>query len=305
MIRMQILVTGSSGFVGKALVKELVRLGHTVEGFDASSGQNILELGQLKKAVKGKNVVFHLAALLDETKSKQMIEINVNGTENVIEASAKEGIEQLIYLSTAGVHALAKGKVNEKSEIVPETRYETSKARAEKIVWESQEMLPITIIRSALILGPNNYWKGIAKLASKNFPIIGSGENHFQTIYINDLVSALTFVLAKEECFGEVYLAAGEDAPTLKKLYTMIREELGIKGEVKTIPLWVGKALAIVYLLKSKLTGKKTVVLPQHVKRLVRERYYSTEKIKAAGWKAKVGLEEAVQKTLKELKTNA
>lgn len=301
MIRMKILVTGSSGFVGKELVKELVRLGHSAEGFDASSGQNILELGQLKKAVKGKQVVFHLAALLDETKPKEMIEINVKGTENVVEASAKEGVEQLIYLSTAGVHALAKGKVSEKSEIAPETMYETSKARAEKIVWESQEMLPITIIRSALVLGPNNYWRGIARLASRNFPLIGSGKNHFQTIYIQDLVSALAFVLAKEECFGEVYLAAGEEAPTLKKLYGMIREELGAKGAVKTIPQWLGKVLAIVYMLKSKLTGKKTVLLPQHVKRLVRERHYSTDKLNSIGWKAATPLENAVKETVKGL----
>ncbi len=302
MIRMQILVTGSSGFVGKELVKELVRLGHEVEGFDASSGQDILDLGQLKKAVRGKQAVFHLAALLDETKPKEMIEINVKGTDNVVEASAKEGVEQLVYLSTAGVHALAKGKVSEKSEIAPETMYETSKARAEKIVWESQEMLPITIIRSALVLGPNDYWRGIAKLASKNFPLIGSGENHFQTIYIKDLVSALAFVLAREECFGEVYLAAGEEAPTLKKLYGMIREELGVQGEVKTIPLGLGKVLSIIYLLKSKLTGKKTVVLPQHVKRLVRERYYSTGKINSLGWKAATPLEKAVKETVTKLR---
>ncbi len=298
---MKILVTGSDGFVGRFLVKELGKKGHQVEGFDLSHGKNILKLDQLKKAVKGKNAVFHLAAMLDETKTKQMLKINVMGTENVVDASAKAGIEHFVYLSTVGVHANCKGIVKENSEICPETRYETSKARAEKIVWESQEMLPVTILRSALVFGPNQYWKGIVKLAKKNFPLIGNGNNKFQTIYAKDLVSSLLFVLGKEECFGETYIVAGSEKPKLNEVYGLIRKELGIKGVVKTIPSWFGIIIAYICLLKSKIAGGKTIILPQHVKRLVRERNYNTSKFESLGWKPKYSLQTAVKETVAEL----
>ncbi len=295
---MKILVTGSEGFVGKQLVSELKKKGHKVDGFDSALGNDILDLAQLKKVAKGKNAVFHLAAVLDETKPKQMLEVNVKGTENVVDASAKAGVEQLIYLSTVGVHARVKGLVDEHSAIEPETMYETTKARGEKIVWESQEMLPITILRSALVLGPNRYWKGIAKLAKKKFPLIGSGKNLFQTIYVKDLVSALLFVLGKSECSGETYIVAGKEKPTLKELYGLIKKELGFKGEVETIPVWLGKILSYIYLAVSKVTGKKTVVLPQHIQRLVRERNYSTVKISKLGWKPMFELKKAVFETV-------
>lgn len=301
MKQMKVLVTGSNGFVGKELVKELKRQEHNVEGFDRSDGKDILDLRQVKQAVKGKNAVYHLAAVLDETKPKQMLKVNVEGTENVVETAAKANVGQLIYLSSVGVHGNAGGKIDETAEIKPGTMYETSKARAEKIVWESQEMLPITIIRSALVLGPNQYWKNIVKLVGRGFPIIGGGKNHFQTIYINDLVSALVFVLGKRECFGERFIVAGEETPTLMQLYKMIQKELGVSEEPKTIPVWLGKVVAYASLVKARIGREKTVLLPQHVQRLVRERYYNTGKIRAAGWTPKYGTEMAIKETVREM----
>jgi nucleoside-diphosphate-sugar epimerase len=298
---MRILVTGSNGFIGRALVMELRKQGHSVEGFDSSNGQSVLDLRQVKRAVKGKHAVYHLAAVLDEARPMEMLEVNGKGTENVIEASAKMGVGHFIYLSTAGVHGSQAGRINESTALKPETRYEASKAMAEKIVWNSQEMLPITILRSALVLGPNEYWGGIIKLIKRGFPLIGSGENRFQTIYVKDLVSAMVFVLGKEECFGEVYLVAGAEAPKLRELYGLIQGELGVKRKQRSIPIWAGKILAYACLAKSKISGKRTIVLPQHVQRLVRNREYDTGKITALGWKPQYDLKSAVKETVKGL----
>jgi len=298
----KILVTGSMGFVGSKLVKELERQGHKVEGFSKSTGGNVLDLAAVKKAVKGKQAVFHLAAVLDETSAKEMLDVNVRGTENVVDAAAKAGVEHFVYLSTVGVHGTNEMEIDENAALQPETMYEASKARAEKMVWESQEMLPITIIRSAMVMGNNEYWKGIVKLVKKGFPLIGSGNNSFQTIYLDDLVSALSFVLGKKECFGEVYVAAGGEKPTLKEIYGMIQKELGAKGKIKSVPVWTGKIFAYAAVLKSKFTGRKTIVLPQHVKRLVRERSYKTGKLQALGWKQRHSLEKAVKETVKAVK---
>ena len=85
---MKIIVTGSSGFVGKALVEKLRKKGHEVKEFDLSKGDDLLNKQQVKQAVKGVQVVYHLAAILDE-KSPLLKGVNVKGTEILLEKAAK------------------------------------------------------------------------------------------------------------------------------------------------------------------------------------------------------------------------
>jgi len=293
---MKVLVTGSRGFVGKRLVSALGKKNHSVKEFDLALGNDLLDKGQCEQACRGIDAVFHLAAVLDE-KSKQLFEVNVGGTENVLEASAKQRCRQFIYLSTVGVNAGLRGEVNEESKIKPVTNYEKSKAKAEKIVWNAQEMLPVTIVRSALVLGSNKYWQGIVGLVGKGFPLIGGGKQVWQTVFVDDLVNALVFVLGRETCFGERLVVAEQEKHSLRELYAAIQEELGIEAEIKAMPVWLGKLFALFF----RLIGKDGIVSCSHIDRLARERNYSTRKISRLGWKARVGMKEAVKRTVEEL----
>ncbi len=291
---MKILVTGSNGFVGKRLVLALEKKGHSVKGFDTAQGNDLLDKRQCRQECKGIEAVFHLAAVLDE-KSQMLEKVNVEGTENILEAASKQRCARFIFLSTVGVNAGVKGIVNEESQLKPITPYEKSKARAEKLVLDFQEMISITIIRSALVLGPNKYWQSIIKLAGKDFPIIGGGKQVWQTIFVDDLINALVFVLGKKECIGETFVVAEQGKPTLRQLYSEIRKQLETGGKIKTMPKLVAKIVAV-------LKGNKGILTTQHIDRLARERNYNTEKINALGWKAKVGMEEAVNRTVEGLK---
>jgi len=293
---MNILVTGSNGFVGKKLVQALEKKGHSVKEFDTAQGNDLLDKTQCMQACKGINVIFHLAAILDE-KSSLLEKVNVNGTENILEAAAKARCSRFIFLSTVGVNAEVKGIISEKSLIKPITPYEKSKAKAEKLVIEFQEMIPSTIVRSALVFGPNKYWQNIIKLAGKGFPVIGGGKQIWQTIYVDDLISALVFVLEKKECIGETFIVAEQDKPTLRQLYVEIRKGLNTSEKIKTMPKFVAKIVAV-------LKGNKGVLTTQHIDRLTRTREYNTSKINSLGWKAKIEIKEAVNKTLMELEKN-
>ncbi|MBN2066982.1 MAG: NAD(P)-dependent oxidoreductase [Candidatus Diapherotrites archaeon] len=293
---MNILVTGSNGFVGKRLVQALNRQGHNVKEFDLSLGNDITDLGQCKQAVKGIDVVYHLAAVLDE-ESAQLEKANVKGTENILEAAAKQRCRQLIYLSTVGVHGNCKARVDEKASFAPVTNYEKSKAKAEQIAQEFQEMVPITVLRAALALGPNEYWKQIIKLVKKGFPLIGGGKQVWQTIYIDDLVDALLFVLGKEACFGETFIVAEQEQHSLRELYAEIQRQLGMEVKVKTVPVAMAKLGALLY----KLKGRKSIIKAEHIDRLARTRNYNTGKLNALGWKAKTEMQEAVKRTVEGL----
>jgi len=249
------------------------------------------------QACKGIDAVFHLAAILDE-KAGNLFEVNVVGTENILEAAAKQRCSQFVFLSTVGVNAGAKGVVDEEISLSPKTGYEKSKAEAEKIIWDAQEMLPITIVRSALVLGPNRYWEQIVKLVRKDFPLIGGGKQVWQTIFVDDLVDALVFVLGRDACLGEKFVVAEKEKHSLRDLYAAIQGELGINANIRTVAKWLAKIMALLL----KLKGEKSIVSGEYIDRLARERNYNTRKIEALGWKAKVGMKEAVRKTVADLK---
>lgn len=290
---MNILVTGGKGFIGSRLVDVLKKKGHNVECFDSADGKDILDFDEVKRALKGKDAVFHLAAVLDED-SPKLWDVNVKGTENVLEAAAKQGVGRIICLSTVGVMGDIKERADENTAMNPVTEYEKSKAKAEEIAQSYQELIPVTIIRAAMVYGPNEYWRKIIGLVKKGFPVIGSGKNHFQLIYVDDLVDALCFVLEKEVAREEAYIVAGHEEKTLKETYIAIQSILGVRGKVKSIPVFLGSFISRLQALR----GKKDIATPEHIRRLVRERLYDTRKINSLGWKAKNSLEEGMRKTI-------
>lgn len=294
---MRVLVTGSRGFVGKRLAKALASKRHGVKEFDIALGNDTLDSKQCEKACRGIDAVFHLAAILDEN-SDRLFEVNVQGTKNILEGAAKNRCRQFIYLSSSGVNAGVKGVVDEKSPFRPVTKYEKSKAEAEKLVFDSQELLPVTIVRSALVLGPNQGWEKIVSMVAKGFPIIGGGKQVWQTVYVEDLVSALVFVLGKDKCLNETFVVAEKERHSLRQVYAEIQKALGIQEEIKSVPVWQAKLLALFY----ALIGKKSIVSNSHIERLARERKYNTKKIENLGWKAKVGMKEAVKRTVQGLR---
>lgn len=294
---MNILVTGGKGFIGERLVEELVIKGHEVKVFDIADRQNITDSGAVEKALRGVDVVYHLAAELDEN-SPDLFKVNIEGTRNVLEASAKQRIKRFIFLSSCGVMGDIKGKVNESAPLNPKTAYEKSKAEAEKLVLSYQEVLPVIVVRSALVYGPNKYCADIINFVKKDFPLIGGGKNKFQMIYVKDLVEALAFLLNNGE-IGEIYIVAEEKASTLKEIHSEIAKQLGVKMSGKKISVFTAKIFATL----QSIFGKKSVVTVAHIDRLVRERNYSIEKINSLGWKPKYSLEEGLLETIAELRT--
>lgn len=299
---MKVIVTGSTGFIGKELCKMLKARGAEVIEYSKSQGKDILDKEELENSCKGCDFFMHLAAELDEKKSRKELErANVEGTRNCLEAAVKAKLKKFLYLSSSGVYGSPKKQAREEMEKNPETAYEQSKADAEELVLQYQELIPVVIARSALVLGPNAYWKEIAAVIRKGFPIIGSGKNKWQIVYYKDLADALMFLLYEPDAEFEIFNIAEEPetAKDLNGIVELFKQEMRVEKKTKHLPVLLG---ILLLKLKALMSGKKkSVISAEYVRRLLKNRDYSIEKIKALGWKPKYSAEQAVKETVKEL----
>jgi nucleoside-diphosphate-sugar epimerase len=300
---MRILITGSTGMIGSRLVKTLENT-HTIVKFSRKKGMDIRSTSDCEKATQRVDVIIHAAAELNETKTSEEIwNSNVNGTRNIVEAAEKNDVKQFIFLSSVGVYGDTKNKLNEKSEMNPLTTYEKSKKAAEELVWGMQEVLPVTIIRPALVVGPNSYWEQIYKIVRKGFPLIGKGENAWQMIQVDELVDFIALCVGNEEAYNEEYVVAEKETHSLRDVVNMIADIQHVKHP-NTMPKLIGMAAGYVFLAQGKLTGKKPILIPAHVKRLFKHREYDISKAMKLGWKPRYTTREALEKTFHELNEN-
>ena len=301
---MRILLTGSNGFVGKCLLETLKKKKHTVVEFARASGGDILSPTSIAEKMKNIDVVIHAAGTVDETKSPEEIyATNVQGTKNVLEASEKAKIEQFIFISSVGVYGGTKEKLTEESAQHPVTPYERSKAEAETAVWEYQEVFPVTIVRPALVLGANAYWKSIYRIIEKGFPLIGKGENAWQMIYVKDLAEFISKCVGNEDAYNEAFICAEKETHSLREVVDMIADAQE-KKHVGSIPRIAGIAASYLFWAQSKLTGKKNILIPAHVKRLFKHREYSIAKAMRLGWTPRYSTREAIAETFRALQAH-
>jgi nucleoside-diphosphate-sugar epimerase len=108
---MKILITGSSGFIGKELVNHL-RDKHEILKFDLLNNQDILNLKQLKQSMQDCDIVVHLATHRKpyENKTfKDYFETNCQGTFNVVQAAMESGVKKFIYTSSTSYFGIENG----------------------------------------------------------------------------------------------------------------------------------------------------------------------------------------------------
>src|SRR5215207_10252703 len=151
---MKILVTGATGFSGKALVRRLLDEGHKVVALDNKEGHKTHELrnwgasvvigsvtdsATVEKCMAGVEVVHHLAAAFREMHlpNKEYAHVNIEGTRIVADAALRHGVKKFIYCSTCGVHGNCDNPpASEDSQIQPADYYQQSKYDAEPIILE-------------------------------------------------------------------------------------------------------------------------------------------------------------------------
>ena len=209
---MRILVTGGTGFTGKALVRRLLDLGHEVVALDYKEGLKTAELRDwgagvvlgsvtdtavVRRAMEGVEVVHHLAAAFREMNVPDTYywEVNVQGTRNVLDEALRKGVRKLVYCSTCGVHGnIDHPPGGEDAPIQPADYYQRTKYEAEPLVHTFHKRgLPAAILRPAAIYGPGDperFLMIFRRVSRGKFPMFGNGKTLYHPLYIDNLVDA-------------------------------------------------------------------------------------------------------------------
>ena len=200
---MRILITGGTGFIGRHTVKTALARGHQVAALHRPASpdkQQILrklrtwgaelhvgELGDaesLRAAMRDIDTVCHFASAFRESDKPDdyFIRVNVDGTRNVMEAAAEQGVRRFVFCSTAGMYgSQVPGVIDETAPVKPANVYERSKVEAEKTVRAEAGApgvgMEYAIFRPAVVYGPHDErLLKMFKSASKgHFPLFGNG----------------------------------------------------------------------------------------------------------------------------------
>jgi UDP-glucose 4-epimerase len=302
-IKENIVITGSSGFIGSRLLaclsNESVNIRLLMRFIDTSSQYEQVECDLESNHIpydlfSGVSTVFHLAGFAHDMRTSNIVtsthqSINVNGTINLAKLAVKSGVKKFIFVSSvkAGGGSTFGICASEKDQGDPEGIYGKTKREAElKLLKISKESgMHVSIIRPSLVYGPKV--KGNLKLMLSGikkgwFPPIPETRNKKSMIHVDDLVRAILLVADDTRANGEIFIATDGVPISSREIYDNMCSTLG-----KSIPKWsVPKSLFdMISLINPNIKYK--------LNKLFGDECYSSAKLEAIGFKA--------QKTFKDM----
>ncbi|HEX5716524.1 MAG TPA: NAD-dependent epimerase/dehydratase family protein [Thermoanaerobaculia bacterium] len=317
---MKVLVTGGTGFTGKALVRRLIEMGHQVVALDYKEGLktqeirdwgaevilgSVTDMDVVRRSVEGAEVVHHVAAAFREmdVPERHYYEVNVEGTRNVLQAALDAGVRKVIYCSTCGVHGnVDHPPAGEDAPIRPADYYQRTKWEAEPVAREFFERgLRTTILRPAAIYGPGDperFYLIFKRVAGGTFPMFGNGRTLYHPLYIDNLVDA--FILAMEDGRGdgEAYLIADEQYIEIEDLVRRVARSLGTDVKIPHYPVWPVVVAGHIVEKACKPFGINPPIFPRRVDWYRQNRAFRIDKArKDLGYQPGVGIDEGLRRT--------
>jgi nucleoside-diphosphate-sugar epimerase len=301
---MKVLVSGASGFVGKALVNNIDRSIFDVIRVGRSSENDIIidDLGMTSDfQLNGRevNVVIHCAArshVMNETSSDSLAEfrkINLDGSMNLARQAAASGVGRFIFLSSIKVNgeATCDKPFTSFDSANFEDPYGQSKFEAEQglIALAKTTGMEVTIIRPPLVYGPGvrANFASMIKWVNKRVPLpLGAISNKRSLLALDNLVSFIICCIDHPKAANEIFLISdGEDVSTTE-LLNKVSKALGKKPSLIPVPVsWMNFIV--------KLVGKGDV----STRLFCSLQVDSTKARDLLGWKPVITMDAQLKKT--------
>ncbi|UCE43033.1 MAG: NAD-dependent epimerase/dehydratase family protein [Candidatus Aminicenantes bacterium] len=258
---MKAFITGASGFIGTHLVEELLRQKWQVrvllhkrslpdqERIQVFRG-DISNSLPLKDMLRGTDVLFHLAAALgaSQISKNEFIQINAQGTKNILEAAQEADVKRIIHFGSGGVLGSVKENkaVGEDYPVHPIDVYDRTKLEGERAALSfAKKGMNVVVVRPGWAYGPGDKrtFKLIKAVAKKRFILVTKGNTRLTPVYIQDLIDGV-LLCAEKSKRGEIFHLAGPEVLTVKDTTNIIAEAVGVKIPRFSLPLLPVKVAA-------------------------------------------------------------
>lgn len=309
---MKLIIIGGSGFVGTRLIKSIQP--NSYENWDKreSPFKGITKIVDIRKSdtlvfdeIQNQTVILLAAEHRDDISPNSLYyDVNVKGTENVLEKMDKAGIKNLIFTSSVAIYGLNKTNPNEEHPADPFNHYGKSKWEAEQLIKKWYERDPksksITIIRPTVIFGERNrgnVYNLLRQISSGKFLMIGKGQNKKSMAYVGNIVAFIKDRIEKQEPGYHVFNYADKPDFNMNELSAVIETKMKLSLPKTNIPYWLGLIGGYGFDLLALITQKKLSISSVRVKKFCATTQFDASKAHSS-FEVPYTIEEGLNNTL-------
>jgi len=275
----KVFVTGATGFIGTHVAKRLALGGNDVHCLVRKTSDisilkeidatlfigDVTDRGSMLQGMKGCDYVINLANIFShwEPNKQNYIDVNVTGTQNVMECVLETGVPKVVHISTSAVYGKpADCPFNEESPVGPVrfSAYSQSKYEGELAVWElyNKKGLPLVVIYPGGVVGPGDTkmtgdW--MKDLINRKAPVIAYSNTVVTFVHVKDVAEAIVRAAEKQGNIGQKYLV-GKYQQSVEEMTKMICEISGAPFPKISLPNTVTKFIAFIQTKIADLTKK-------------------------------------------------
>jgi nucleoside-diphosphate-sugar epimerase len=270
-----IVVTGGTGFLGLAVVREFLARGLPVRavGRDPERCELLASLGAavacgdlrdgklVADACRDARAVVHAGALSAPFGARaEFFSTNVEGTGNVVAACRRHGVRRLIHISSPAVVFDGSDQLDAREDVPYPQRYSSNYAWSKRLAEECVRAagLDAVILRPKAIFGPGDTAllpRLVRAARAGRLPQIGDGRNRVDLTYVANVVHAIALALDAPRAFGGTYTITNDEHVELWPVIRRVLAHCGLDTRLRRIPIALALGLGHTLELSARISG--------------------------------------------------